>query len=186
MSISIPKEFSYVLFTASLIGFQVVVTGGRFPGSARKVFDADFFKKAKETGLLEEHKKATGEEKISGGCYPDTGNGRYAALLPYASWLKFNNAQRVHLNYVEGVATALVQLLVAGAFYPRAATIAGLGYIVGREVYASGYASRGPSARMAGALIFDVALIALFGMAAYGSFTAAGGASAFASFLLGK
>ena len=116
--------------------------------------------------------------------------------------------QRVHLNAVEGGATALVELLVAGLYFPRYATIAGecsffmlcrfsllqpapsllrheaarhfaisslavwlsvwaalagLTYLVGREVYAAGYASKGANYRMAGAAIFDIALVALLG-----------------------
>ena len=63
------------------------------------------------------------------------GSGRYSSLLSYGSWLRFINAQRIHLNYVEGLPTALVNLLISGLFYPRYAVIAGLSYMVGREVY---------------------------------------------------
>jgi hypothetical protein len=40
---------------------------------------------AKETGLLDDHKKATGEDKLPSGAYPDMGEGRYSALLRYLS-----------------------------------------------------------------------------------------------------
>lgn len=39
--------------------------------------------------LLEDHKKATGESKFPRGGYPDMGNGRLAALLPYEAYYKF-------------------------------------------------------------------------------------------------
>jgi len=138
-SLSVPKEFGYVLWTASLMGFQCVLTGGLFVGPARgKAFGAEFQEAAKRAGLLEEHKKATGEDKLPGNGYPDMGSGRFTALLPYAKWLAFNNAQRAHGNYVEGIASALVLLLTAGIYNPRWATILGLTYVAGRQVYAHG------------------------------------------------
>lgn len=46
---------------------QVVIIGARYPGGARrKAFDADFHKAAKSSGLLEEHKKATGADRLAG------------------------------------------------------------------------------------------------------------------------
>jgi hypothetical protein len=47
----------------------------------------------------EEHKLVTGLDIEKGG-YPDMGNGRYSAKLPYQEWYRFNNAQRVHNNFV--------------------------------------------------------------------------------------
>lgn len=65
-----------------MIAAQIVVTGGRFvSGARRKVFTAEFFRKAKESGLLEEHKKATGSDKLPTGGYPDMGSGRYSAFF---------------------------------------------------------------------------------------------------------
>jgi uncharacterized membrane protein YecN with MAPEG domain len=90
------------------------------------------------------------------------GSGRYSQLLPYSSWLKFNSAQRVHANYVEGIASSLLALLGAGVFYPRAAVVAGFVFMLGREVYGIGYMSS-PSGRTAGAILLDVALVAMLG-----------------------
>ena len=39
-------------------------------------------------------------EQIKKGGYPDMGNGRYSEKLSYSDWIKFNNAQRAHLNFV--------------------------------------------------------------------------------------
>ena len=242
MALTVPKEFGFVLFTGCLMGFQCVLTGGMYVGPARgKAFNADFYAAAKQAGLLEEHKKATGEDKLPGNGYPDMGSGRYSALLPYSKWLAFNNAQRAHGNYVEGIASALVLLLTAGVYNPRWATILGMAYVVGRQVYASGCewgggasglawaarvallasrpraapvrgihadppphtpipppppppplctpcadSAKGAGARMAGAVIFDVGLVGLLGLALHGSFTAAGGASAFVPFIMGS
>lgn len=95
------------------------------------------------------------------------GSGRYSQLLPYSSWLKFNSAQRVHANYVEGIASSLLALLGAGVFYPRAAVVAGFVFMLGREVYGIGYMS-GPSGRTAGAILLDVALVAMLGACGVG------------------
>jgi len=39
--------------------------------------------------------------------YPDMGNGLYASKLDEEDWVTFNNAQRAHYNYLEGVASIL-------------------------------------------------------------------------------
>jgi hypothetical protein len=36
------------------------------------------------------------------------GSGLYASKLPHDDWVRFNNAQRVHYNYLEGIALVLV------------------------------------------------------------------------------
>jgi hypothetical protein len=122
--------------------------------------------------------QATGEDKLPRGGYPDMGTGRYAALLPYASWYRFANAQRAHYNYVESVASVLTFSLLGGLHYPRFAAGATAGYVVGREVYAYLYSKKGPGARSAGALILDVALLALFGSAVASGLKIAGASKA--------
>jgi hypothetical protein len=122
--------------------------------------------------------QATGEDKLPRGGYPDMGTGRYAALLPYASWYRFANAQRAHYNYVESVASVLAFSLLGGLHYPRFAAGATAGYVVGREVYAYLYSKKGPGARSAGALILDVALLALFGSAVASGLKIAGASKA--------
>jgi hypothetical protein len=41
----------------------------------------------------------------------------------------FNNHQRAHYNYVEGVASAITLQLIAGLFFPQVAAWTGLTYI---------------------------------------------------------
>ena len=89
---------------------------------------------------------------------------------PQAKWLAFANGQRVHYNYVEGVATSILLTLVAGLFQPVWAARLGALYIAGREVFALGYSARGPSGRMYGAVLFDVALVGLLALAAHGAY----------------
>jgi len=158
---------------AQAIGLQVVLHGFRFVGSARRAaFDPAEMKKrdpAAYAALLEEHKRATGQDKLAGGGYPDMGTGRYAALLGYDKWLAFANAQRVHYNYVEGAASAITFNLLSGIYFPVTSALAALTYIVGREVFAAGYTSKaGANGRMAGALILDLGLVAMLGLAVYG------------------
>jgi glutathione S-transferase len=96
--------------------------------------------------------------------YPDMGCGRYAAKLSDADWLLFNNAQRAHYNFVEGVATYILLILAAGLYYPLYATYLGIAIFVGRLVFAMGYVSKGPMGRLAGALLVDFALLGLVGL----------------------
>lgn len=92
------------------------------------------------------------------------GCGRYAAKLSEADWLHFNNAQRAHYNFVEGVATYIVMILAAGIYYPIYASIMGVLVLVGRMLFAIGYVSAGANGRLAGALLVDVALLGLLGL----------------------
>lgn len=74
-------------------------------------------------------------------------------------------AQRAHINYVEGAATILTLLLLAGLRFAFPAAVAGFAYIVGREFYAWGYSRIGAKGRLIGALVVDVVLVVLFVMA---------------------
>ena len=83
---------------------------------------------------------------VSSRCsYPDTGGGQFSQKLSVTEWMEFANAQRAHYNYVEGVASILVFLLVSGLFYPRYTAACGLAYIVGRVMFAVGYTTKGQS-----------------------------------------
>ncbi len=72
---------------------------------------------------------------------------------------------------MEGVATSITLTVVAGLFQPVWAARLGALYMAGREVFAVGYAARGPAARMYGAVLFDVALVGLLALAAHGAYT---------------
>ena len=60
-------------------------------------------------------------------------------------------------------ATILTVLILSGVSYPRFSAACGAAYILGRELYATGYMARGANGRLAGAVIFDVALLLLLG-----------------------
>jgi hypothetical protein len=145
------------------MGLQVMTTGFR-AGSARgKLFGDDFESSSPAAkAIVAEHRAATGDERIARGGYPDTGNGRYSQALSYKDWLQFNNAQRAHMNYVEGAASAIALNLLAGVGYPRASAALGVAYIVGREAYTWGYIGGGADKRVAGAIILDTALLGMF------------------------
>jgi len=151
------------------MGFQCFVHGLYVGGARAKAFNAEYYTTPEVKALAEEHKKATGEAKLPGNGYPDMGSGRYSSLLPYAKWLAFNNAQRAHGNYVEGLAS-IVTFTTAAAltFSPLVAARLGAAYIVGREVYAWGYSRGGPNARIYGVAIFDIALLGMLGCAITG------------------
>lgn len=52
-----------------------------------QVFTPEYYRKPEVKSLVEEHKKAFGEDKLPSGGYPDMGNGRYAAALSYVATL---------------------------------------------------------------------------------------------------
>lgn len=52
---------------------------------------------------------------------------------------KFNCAQRAHGNLLENMPQTIATLLFSGLFYPQAAPILGLIWVVSRALYAYGY-----------------------------------------------
>jgi len=107
--------------------------------------------------------------------YPDMGSGVFAHKLPYAQWVTFNNAQRAHYNYLEGLTLAVVLELVAGIFFPKYAVWAGISYIIGRYLYAALYIAKGAGARVYGTVFLDASLVAWLVMAVYGCTQLGGG-----------
>jgi len=95
-----------------------------------------------EKNFGDEHFKEV-HAPISESGYPDMGNGRYAAKLSYADWHTFNNAQRVHYNFLENIASIITFVLIASLFYPTEAGIIGFGIFVFRLAYAWGYLKHG-------------------------------------------
>ncbi|KAI3655857.1 hypothetical protein MP638_000917 [Amoeboaphelidium occidentale] len=100
--------------------------------------------------------------------YPDMGTGRFSAKLSDEQWTEFNNYQRAHYNYVEGVTSVVTLQLLGGLFYPKTQAILGALYILGRIAYTYGYRTKGPNGRYAGTLILDLALLGQLGVAVYG------------------
>eukprot|EP00386_Alphamonas_edax_P005780 GDKI01018859.1.p2 GENE.GDKI01018859.1~~GDKI01018859.1.p2 ORF type:complete len:183 (+),score=71.38 GDKI01018859.1:110-658(+) len=162
-TLDLPQEFGYVVIVAAIMAFHAVLQG-MYVGKARnKCFNNEQFKtNPKVRALSDEHKKLFGCEINKTG-YPDMGSGVYSQHLSYAEWLMFNNAQRAHQNYLEHLTPVLAFLLLSGLVYPRFAAALGVVYIIGREVYGQAYRKHGADKRLIGAIIFDIALLGLFG-----------------------
>lgn len=105
------------------------------------------------------------------------GNGRFADKLSFDDWLAFNNAQRAHYNFIEGLPTILVLLLVSGLFCTKCTVLLGAVYFVGRALFGLGYRSRGPTGRFLGTVLLDLALVALLLTSVWGAWNFAGGLS---------
>eukprot|EP01101_Sappina_pedata_P009924 TRINITY_DN6130_c0_g1_i1.p1 TRINITY_DN6130_c0_g1~~TRINITY_DN6130_c0_g1_i1.p1 ORF type:complete len:176 (+),score=93.84 TRINITY_DN6130_c0_g1_i1:65-592(+) len=173
MSLVIHKEFSWVLITAAITAFQVILEGIPIGMLRNKLFTKAF---------VSEHFPELKGQFPKGG-YPDTGNGRFSDKLSFEQWKQFNDYQRVHQNFVEGVATSITLQLICGLFFPRLAAILGFIYIIGRFIYGVGYRSKGANGRFIGVLFFDVALLLLLGGSLFGAFTNGGGVNGFLNLL---
>ena len=90
------------------------------------------------------------------------GNGRYASKLSYKEWYEFNLAQRAHYNFVEWIASTIVLILITGLYFPIPGAALGLAIFIARLIYSIGYVYKGPKGRSIGALINDLAFLALF------------------------
>eukprot|EP01111_Echinosteliopsis_oligospora_P018957 TRINITY_DN894_c0_g1_i1.p1 TRINITY_DN894_c0_g1~~TRINITY_DN894_c0_g1_i1.p1 ORF type:complete len:178 (-),score=34.34 TRINITY_DN894_c0_g1_i1:46-579(-) len=165
-NIYITSDYAGVLMVACLIGFLVIIEGFGVASIRRALFTKQFFDKHFPG-------KFKGNYPESG--YPDMGSGQYSQKLSLEDWTTFNNAQRVHYNFLEQVCSVLVFLLTSGIFYPKLAVYGGLAYFVGRVVYGRGYKIAGSKGRLAGVLVLDLAFLFLLGLALYGCFNAVGG-----------
>eukprot|EP01100_Stratorugosa_tubuloviscum_P006722 TRINITY_DN285_c2_g1_i3.p1 TRINITY_DN285_c2_g1~~TRINITY_DN285_c2_g1_i3.p1 ORF type:complete len:156 (-),score=70.69 TRINITY_DN285_c2_g1_i3:45-512(-) len=145
IELTIPKDYGYVLLSSAVMSLQCLLFGF-VAGSLRR--------RGPFKGVME---------------YPDNGSGRFSTKLNEKDWITFNNYQRVHYNYLEGLTPTVLFNLSCGLIYPRFAAAAAVVYMIGRQLYALGYWRKGEKGRYIGALILDFALLALFG----GSITAA-------------
>ena len=157
----LPANYGYVLIVAAVIALEILLIGFIFPGRVRgTVFTEEFMKQ----NFGAEHKTATGFEIAKGG-YPDMGTGLYSQRLSYKDWYAFNNAQRVHGNFIEMAPSTFVWLLIAGLYFPIPAAAIGLGVFFARLIYSIGYSGeKGPQGRIFGALLNDLFLLGLFGL----------------------
>jgi hypothetical protein len=93
------------------------------------------------------------------------GNGFYAQKLSYKEWVEFNNAQRVHYNYIEFAPTCFVWLFISGVYFPIPAACIGLATIIFRIFYSVGYVRSGAKGRLIGAIGNDLCILGQFGLA---------------------
>ena len=156
--VSIPSEYGHVLLVSVVIALQCSLIGYLVAGLKRvRLFTKAFMEK----NFAEEHKKAFGKSPPLAG-NPDMGSGRYSDKLSYKDWFEFNNAQRVHYNYVEQFGPTLLFLLVAGIGSPIFAAVYGWIYFVGRMLYTFSYTILGPNTRHPAVVVMNVDVLGMF------------------------
>ena len=92
--------------------------------------------------------------------YPDSGNGYYGKRLSYGNWYDMNNGQRAQINFLEQITFIISITVISGFYYPWWAFGLITAYWIGRLVFTMGYTKAGPNARLPGALIMDLAILA--------------------------
>ncbi len=76
----------------------------------------------------------------------------------------FNCAQRVHMNYIEGLPVFVLGTFISGIIYPHLTFAIQFLYIVGRQLYSQGY-MKGAQFRLVGAGLYQVANLVTFFLA---------------------
>ena len=152
------KALYFQVFLLLLVIFMILYFFVLFcQGSKRaKVFNAEFMAQ-----FDTEHEEAFGTKASKGG-YPDTGNGYYSQRLSYKDWYEFNNWQRAQNNFLETLTPVVVLALMTAITEPLMACISMAVLIFGRLFYSLGYCHFGPKGRLVGAIITDLALLAVF------------------------
>ena len=95
------------------------------------------------------------------------GNGYFSKKLSYKDWYEFNNAQRVHYNFLESLPIVLVLLFISALKQPLAALILACIYFVSRLIYSLGYVVGGPNMRNIGGVPMGSTVLTLFGLSLY-------------------
>ncbi|CDW73034.1 mapeg family protein [Stylonychia lemnae] len=132
--------FPYVLIVMTAICLECFLTSF-IQGSKRKVF-TKIMEKFKDQHLQDFNKKPAAIG------HPDCGYGRYSDELTYKEWFDYNNAQRVHLNFVEQLPIMMVLIYLAALKQPLAALILSCTYFACRLAYAISYIGGGPNLRI--------------------------------------
>ena len=158
-----PELFPWVLVVMSAISLQCFIIPFAHTVRVRgKVFTKEFMAQ-----FQEEHNKAFPGTALPDYGFPDMGNGYYSKKLSYADWYRFNNAQRIHYNFLESLPFILVLIFIAGLKQPLAALILSCLYFTFRLIYAIGYVTGGPNLRLIGSLPNLIIQFALFGLSIY-------------------
>ena len=159
-----PELFPWVLVVMSAISLQCFLIPFVFTVRVRsRVFNKEFMAQFEA-----EHKAAFPEDTAAPPIgFPDMGNGYFSKKLSYADWFHFNNAQRVHYNFLEALPFVLVLIFITALKQPLAALILSSIYFVGRLLYLIGYVRGGPNLRMIGAVPNAFVVFILFGFSFY-------------------
>jgi uncharacterized membrane protein YecN with MAPEG domain len=177
MQLTLPEGYAFVLFFNVLISLLCFIIGF-FAGALRS---STFTKKFFETHFKDE--LMAGEVNFQG--YPDVGSGQYSQKLPHNLWVRFNNAQRCHANFLEHLPIILIAAFISGLTYTRLTVLAQIVYIIGRIIYTIGY-FKTPGRRVIGALTHEAALVTLIVTSIMTSLSLGGGLSKLTEFIVGK
>ena len=170
-SIVLPSEYPLVLLAGVILCIECFMLGPALIGPTRfRIFNREFMAQFKE-----EHEKAFGEGKEpAAGGFPDCGDGRYSEKLDYKSWVEFNNAMRVHMNFVESLPLMLTIIVIAGLYLPLITMIIAFLNCGTRLIYIILYTKIGSDARVLPAIGGSLPLYLLgwvaFGIALYDAF----------------
>ena len=158
LSIVLPKEYPLILLACCILCVECFMMGMLFVAPARfkKAFNADFMKQFEE-----EHEKAFPGTKPALGGFPDCGDGRYAQKLDYKTWVEFNNAMRVHQNFIEMLPAILTIICIGGLFLPKITMYVAFINAGARILYSIMYATRGGNSRVLGAVAGSLPLYCL-------------------------
>eukprot|EP01138_Halocafeteria_seosinensis_P001578 gb/GECG01001617.1/.p1 GENE.gb/GECG01001617.1/~~gb/GECG01001617.1/.p1 ORF type:complete len:227 (+),score=19.33 gb/GECG01001617.1/:1-681(+) len=144
VNIALNRDHGFVFLASAGIAFHAQLSALGVAKARAKTFGSDEFKNRNLVkSLTDEHKKATGDNELPKGGYPDLGNGRYSEALTYPEWYELNNNQRIHQNYLEHLPSIQTFLLLGGLHYPKTAASAGGIFMLGRLLYAHGYRKYG-------------------------------------------
>ena len=129
----------------------IVIAPARF-----RTFNAQFM----EQFAVEHEKAFPGTSPATGG-FPDCGDGRYSQKLPYKDWINFNNAMRVHMNFVEMLPAVLTILCLSGLFLPKITMYVAFINAGARIIYTAMYLKGGSDSRVIGAVAGSLPLYLL-------------------------
>jgi glutathione S-transferase len=172
LSLVLPDGYGFILL--EIIGLCIILVSQSVAVSQlrEKLFTKEFFDK--HFPQLKPHPKNG---------YPDTGEGRFADKLTVDEWIKFNSAQRAHMNMVEGFTSTIIGILIAGLSYPRFTAICTPIYGIGRLIYGYGYRSGGPAGRRVGGYIQAIGGTPILLASIVSAWTIMGGVEGFHKFI---
>ena len=144
----VPEQFPVTLLCCAILCVECFGCGMYIGMKARpRTFTKEHMEQFKE-----EHQKAFPKGEPAVGGWPDAGDGRYSDKLPYKTWVEFNNAMRVHMNFVEMLPVILFTLILGGLFVPVVTMWVAIVNTVARLIYTYSYLTKGSNSRYLGAV----------------------------------